>query len=610
MPSKSVSTRPRYHFTPAFGWLNDPCAPGYDPLTDKYFLFHQWNPYSCEWGNMSWGAAVSPDLIYWHRRSGHEATPALAPDQPYDREGVFTGCLLPPTITTTTTSSEVYDGSAGSKSKLVVFYSSVCQLPFTWSKPYPRNAAGIAIAVSYDGGHVWEKSACNPILTGEPEHLEVTGFRDPSVGRWKAVDEVLGVENGLYGIINGGITGQGPNTFLYRLHDADHTRWEYIGPLLDLPVGYHASKWSGSFGVNLECTNFMTLNDGGRVQDFLITGSEGVGERPWQRSADMPPDLPRKTPRCCLWMAGSVVKRSIGGNTTAKDYPLLQRDFCGVLDHGCWYAASSFHDPKTDTRIVWGWIPEEEIPIDSCHAKGWNGCFGIPREIFLSHTDNVVGAITSPLTEMTNFKLSPDSNRTHVARTLGIRPLRQLATLRKGTKQIIEDTILAPASTSEIPAASALSCSFEVEVTISVSAPIPSKVGVCIHQNEHRLLIFFDSKNEELVIDRSKSNGNHNINKSLDKGPFTLLRLRDPHTNRIEYEKLRLRIFRDGDVLEVFANDRFALATMVYMEDDQVEGQDRSVSLFAEGGDGDVGGAIFDRVETWSEMDEIILSDE
>src|ERR1700753_547094 len=35
--------RPIYHLQAPSGWMNDPCAPGYDPRTGLYHLFFQWN---------------------------------------------------------------------------------------------------------------------------------------------------------------------------------------------------------------------------------------------------------------------------------------------------------------------------------------------------------------------------------------------------------------------------------------------------------------------------------------------------------------------------------------------------------------------------------------
>lgn len=33
--------RPSLHLTPSQGWMNDPCAPGYDPIEEKYHIFYQ-----------------------------------------------------------------------------------------------------------------------------------------------------------------------------------------------------------------------------------------------------------------------------------------------------------------------------------------------------------------------------------------------------------------------------------------------------------------------------------------------------------------------------------------------------------------------------------------
>lgn len=61
----SNEKRPKLHFTPANGWMNDPNGLIYD--RGIYHLYFQYNPFDIKWGNMSWGHAVSTDLIHWEQ---------------------------------------------------------------------------------------------------------------------------------------------------------------------------------------------------------------------------------------------------------------------------------------------------------------------------------------------------------------------------------------------------------------------------------------------------------------------------------------------------------------------------------------------------------------
>ena len=140
--------RPSYHFTPLYGWMNDPNGMVYKD--GEYHLYFQYNPYGSKWGNMHWGHAVSKDLVHWEHLD-----PAIARD-PVGH--IFSG-------------SSVVDkkNTAGfGKDAIIAIYTN-----------NSVNHDEIqCIAYSNDNGRTFTKYEGNPVLT---PFDGLKDFRDPKV---------------------------------------------------------------------------------------------------------------------------------------------------------------------------------------------------------------------------------------------------------------------------------------------------------------------------------------------------------------------------------------------------------------------------------------------
>lgn len=140
--------RPSYHFTPLYGWMNDPNGMVYKD--GEYHLYFQYNPYGSKWGNMHWGHAVSKDLVHWEHLD-----PAIARD-PVGH--IFSG-------------SSVIDkkNTAGfGKNAIIAIYTN-----------HSVNHGEVqCIAYSNDNGRTFTKYEGNPVLT---PFDGLKDFRDPKV---------------------------------------------------------------------------------------------------------------------------------------------------------------------------------------------------------------------------------------------------------------------------------------------------------------------------------------------------------------------------------------------------------------------------------------------
>lgn len=523
---------------------------------------------------MSWGHMTSKDLVSWTPA----ARPALIPDKPYDRDGVFTGCMVPP--------------ANSEQGSLKVVYSSVRRLPFHWSTPpYPRNAAGLAIAESADGGETWTKSSENPILLGEPQELEVTGFRDPFLAEWRAMDNFR-EKKSLYGLVSGGIEGYGPTTFLYSVPQDNPGDWHYLCPLVNMPARFQPSpKWSGNFGINWECTNFLTLGSEDNNRLCLIIGAEGDVEREHIQIFEPNKQILPRTVRSLLWMFGDL--------NSENNLPRVDYTHGGYLDCGSLYAANSFFDPVFKRHIMHAWIPEEDIPASCAKEKGWNGALAVPRELFLLSIPNVTRALHSPLSAIASVETVSQSDSSMTLHTLGIRPIDEISELRKSCEHIYQqENILLP---SPATGATKTLCStsfptWELEAVIAINPNCCQELGFHIRHNSNMSIcttITFSLRDETINLDKERSTSDPDIRNCLEKGPFTLFYRKDNVEPGEILEKLRIRIISDADVLEVFANDRFALATTVYSPE---YSSPVRISAFS---NGECGSVLIEEVNIW-----------
>ena len=144
------SLRPRFHFSPRLGWMNDINGSYYQD--GLYHIFYQANPAcagsSCGF-DMHWGHSVSKDLVHWE-----EWPVALFPDgtgQCYSGTAVMARQAIPELIGKTRLPAPV--------------------LFFAATAPFSQH-----LATTADGGRSWRRYAGNPIVPNIGD-----GDRDPKV---------------------------------------------------------------------------------------------------------------------------------------------------------------------------------------------------------------------------------------------------------------------------------------------------------------------------------------------------------------------------------------------------------------------------------------------
>ena len=196
--------KPLFHITAEKGWINDPN--GLVKFRNKYHIFFQHHPYSCEWGPMHWGHVVSEDLLHFKYLPY-----ALIPGDEFDKDGCFSG------------SSLVKDDT------LYVVYTG-----FTYNEDPDKVRQIQCLASSKDGIHFTKHGV---ILDEKDLPLEYKScdFRDPKLVYMNDAFYLFAVAKRKEG---------GGDILLYKSKDLK--KWEFVSSVLSHP----------SEGKMLECPDY------------------------------------------------------------------------------------------------------------------------------------------------------------------------------------------------------------------------------------------------------------------------------------------------------------------------------------------------------------------
>lgn len=162
-PIYQETYRPQFHFTAQSNWLNDPNGLVY--YKGEYHLYFQHNPKSTEWGNMTWGHAISTDLVHW-KQLDH----ALLPDK--------LGTMFSGSAAVDVNNSAGFQ--TGSEKALVYLYTAAGGTsPESQGQPFSQ-----CLAYSNDRGRTLVKYEGNPVLTVRADNRDPKVFWHQPTKKW------------------------------------------------------------------------------------------------------------------------------------------------------------------------------------------------------------------------------------------------------------------------------------------------------------------------------------------------------------------------------------------------------------------------------------------
>ena len=214
-----------------------------------------------------------------------------------------------------------------------------------------------------------------------------------------------------------------------------------------------------------------------------------------------------------------------------------------------YFAPESLLDDK-GRRIMWAWIFDRREE-DTTEASGWSGTMGLPRVLWLG-ADGM----------------------------LRMKVPEELEMLRYNEQRRAGLTVKADA---ELPLKGISGNSIELKLEIAPGSAKQVGLKVCCSPDgKEETLVYYDAADKKLKIDTRKSSLGEG-SKKTEAGPFELG----------ADELLKLQVFVDKSVVEVFANDRQAVMRRIY----PTRADSVSVKLFSKGAS-----ATIKKLQAWEMM--------
>jgi beta-fructofuranosidase len=266
-------------------------------------------------------------------------------------------------------------------------------------------------------------------------------------------------------------------------------------------------------------------------RDELLPGKDPVSTGEMWECPDFFPLADKHT---LLVSTQGAVVYSLGAYVNQYFHPEAQ----GKADlGGSYYAARSMQDEK-GRRILWGWIREGRSDAAQREA-GWAGVMSLPRVLTLAHDG-----------------------------TLGMAPAPELAALR-GKHQRFEGLPIVPGSFSLLKSVRGASLEIEAEFEPGASEAVGLTVRSA-RDGKEQTSITYNRTSGHLLVERERSSLSPDVDRRPQGGPFSLA----------ADETLKLRVFLDASVIEIFANHRACLTSRIYPSRSDSLG----LGMFARGG--------------------------